>query len=76
VRVVIAENELKGMSGPTPVVSVPLNEYESTDYRKNKPIMQKGYDAANAKASCSRDLRWAKPPGASTWPSGTRARKR
>jgi len=49
VRVVIAENELKGMSGADAVVSVPLNEYESTDYAKNKPIMQKGYDAANAK---------------------------
>jgi len=43
---VIAENELRGLAGADAVVSVPLGEYGTTDYDKNKAIMQKGYDAA------------------------------
>ena len=44
---VIAENELRGLAGADAVVSVPLGEYGTTDYDRNKAIMQKGYDAAN-----------------------------
>src|SRR5712692_3407594 len=47
VRVVIAENEVRGLARADAVVSVPLGEYGSTDYQKSAPIMQRGYDAAN-----------------------------
>src|SRR5260370_5891029 len=47
VRVVIAENEVRGLARAEAVVSVPLGEYGSTDYQKNAPIMQRGYEAAN-----------------------------
>jgi len=47
VRVVIAENEVRGLARADAVVSVPLGEYGSTDYQKSAPIMQKGYEAAN-----------------------------
>ncbi len=47
VRVVIAENEVRGLARADAVVSVPLAEYGSTDYQKSAPIMQKGYEAAN-----------------------------
>jgi len=45
---VIAENELRGLAGADAVVTVPLGDFSSTDYDKNKVtvIMQKGYDAA------------------------------
>jgi NTE family protein len=51
VRVVVAESELRGMSRADALVSVALGGYGSTDYAKNGPIMQKGYDAANEKAA-------------------------
>src|SRR5882757_454169 len=47
VRVVIAENEVRGLARADAVVSVPLGEYGSTDYQKSAPIMQRGYEAAN-----------------------------
>src|SRR6266849_893840 len=47
VRVVLAENEVRGLARADAVISVPLAEYGSTDYQKNEPIMQKGYEAAN-----------------------------
>jgi NTE family protein len=50
VRVVIAENEVKGLSRADAVISVPLSEFGSTEYKKNGPIMQKGYDAANGRS--------------------------
>jgi len=50
VRVVIAENELRGMAHADAVVSVDLSHYTATDYDKNDPIMQKGYETAGEKA--------------------------
>src|SRR6266852_4441094 len=47
VRVVLAENEVRGLARADAVISVPLAEYGSTDYQKSEPIMQKGYEAAN-----------------------------
>ena len=49
-RVVIAESELRGMARADAVVSVPVGTYSTTDYKKHDPIMQKGYEAAEAKA--------------------------
>ena len=49
IRVVIAENELKGIARADAVISVPLAKYESTDYKKNEFIMQAGYDASKSK---------------------------
>src|SRR5216683_131897 len=40
VRVVIAENEVRGLARADAVVSVPLGEYGSTDNKKSAPIMQ------------------------------------
>ena len=50
VRVVVGESELRGLAHADAVVSVPLTEYDSTDYKKNAAIMQKGYDTANGKS--------------------------
>jgi len=50
VRVVLAENELRGLAQADAVISVHLAEYTTLDYEKNEPIMQKGYEAANEKA--------------------------
>jgi NTE family protein len=50
VRVVIAENELRGLARADAVVSVHLGEYNTTDYKKNEPIMQKGYEAADERS--------------------------
>jgi NTE family protein len=47
VRVVIAENEVRGLARADAVVSVPLGEYGSTDYQKSEPIMPGGYEAAS-----------------------------
>ncbi len=51
VRVVLAENEVRGLSRADAVVSVPLADYNMADYEKNRPIMQKGYDAAKERAN-------------------------
>jgi NTE family protein len=50
VRVVLAENELRGLSRADAVVSVPLSKFKSTDYQKNELIMEKGYEAANSRS--------------------------
>jgi NTE family protein len=47
VRVVLDENELRGMARADAVVSVHLGEFTTLDYAKSGPIMQRGYDAAN-----------------------------
>ena len=51
VRVLLEENELRSMARADAVVSVPLTEYSTLDYEKNGPIMQRGYEAANERAS-------------------------
>jgi NTE family protein len=50
VRVVLNENELRSLAQADAVVSVPLAEYSSVDYAKSAQIMQRGYEAANARA--------------------------
>jgi NTE family protein len=49
VRTVISAGELRGLERADAIVSVPLEQYSTTDYLKNKAIMSKGYDAANRK---------------------------
>lgn len=51
IRVVVGESELRGLAAADAVVTVPLGEYTSTDYKKNDPIMAKGYEAANGKSA-------------------------
>src|SRR5260370_58066 len=50
VRVVLDENELRGLAQADAVVSVPLSEYNTVDYAKSTQIMKRGYEAANARA--------------------------
>jgi NTE family protein len=47
VRVVLAENEVRGLARADAVISVPLADYGPGDYQKSERIMQKGYEAAN-----------------------------
>lgn len=49
-HVIVHASELSGLAGADAVVTVSLSEYSSTDYKKNEPIMAKGYDAADGKA--------------------------
>lgn len=51
IRVVIAENEVKGMARADAVITVPLNEFNSTDYQRSQIIMQKGYETAQDKSA-------------------------
>jgi NTE family protein len=51
VNVVLAENELRGLANADAVVTVPLAEYSMIDYANNKPIMQKGYEAADKRSA-------------------------
>ncbi len=44
------ENELRSLAQADAVVSVPLTEYNTVDYAKSAQIMQRGYEAANARA--------------------------
>jgi NTE family protein len=50
VRVVLEENELRSMARADAVVSVHLSEYSTLDYAKSRPIMQRGYEAANERS--------------------------
>jgi NTE family protein len=50
VRVVLEENELRSLAQADAVVSVPLSEFSTTDYAKSAQIMQRGYEAAKARA--------------------------
>jgi NTE family protein len=50
VRVVVAENEVRGLARADAVVSVPLAEFSTIEYQKSEPIMQKGYEAAKDRA--------------------------
>src|SRR5438270_8516977 len=50
VRVVLEQNELRGLAQADAVVSVPLSEYSTVDYAKSAQIMKRGYEAANARA--------------------------
>src|SRR5437899_981897 len=50
VRVVLEQNELRGLAQADAVVSVPLSEYSTVDYAKSAQIMKRGYEAANVRA--------------------------
>jgi NTE family protein len=51
VKVVVAENELRGMERADALVTVELGGYSLNDYAKNGPIIKKGYEAANGKSA-------------------------
>lgn len=51
IRVVVSESEMRGLAGADAVVTVPLGDYTSSDYKKNEPIMGKGYEAAAGKSA-------------------------
>ena len=50
VRVVVSEGEIRGLANADAIVSVPLEHFASSDFAKNAPIMQAGYDAAKGKS--------------------------
>src|SRR5438132_13945658 len=50
VRVVLEQNELRGLAQADAVVSVPLPEYSTVAYAKSARTMKRGYEAANARA--------------------------
>lgn len=51
ISVVVAANELRSMQQADILISVPLTDYSSMDYRKDDAIIQKGYNAAASKAA-------------------------
>jgi len=50
VSAMLKENELRSLELADSIVSVPLGEFTTVDYAKSGPIMQRGYEAARAKA--------------------------
>src|SRR5215472_14074410 len=50
VSAMIQANEFHGMELADSIVSVPLGEFSTVDYAKSEAIMQRGYEAAKAKA--------------------------
>ena len=50
VRVVVSEGEVRGLAAADAVVSVPLEHFASSDFAKNVPIMEAGYEAAKGKS--------------------------
>jgi NTE family protein len=50
ISVVVAVNELRSIEKADILISVPLEEFNSTDYAKNDVIIQRGYEAAQSKA--------------------------
>jgi len=51
ISVVIAANELRSMEKADVLISVPLADYSSTDYKKSAALIRAGYEAAEKKAS-------------------------
>lgn len=51
ISVMIAANELRSMEQADLLVSVPLQKYDSLDYKDAEAIIKAGYDAAASKAS-------------------------
>jgi NTE family protein len=51
ISVVVAANELRSMEKADILISVPLETYGSSDYRKNEEIIRLGYEAAASKAA-------------------------
>ena len=50
VRVVVSEGEVRGLAGADAVVSVPLEHFGSSEFAKNVPIIEAGYEAAKSKS--------------------------
>jgi NTE family protein len=50
VRAVISESEVRGLAHADAIVSVGLGKYLMRDFSKYEPIMQTGYEAAQAKS--------------------------
>jgi NTE family protein len=50
ISVVIAANELRSMEKAEILISVPLEGYSASDYKKSNNIIQAGYEAAASKA--------------------------
>jgi NTE family protein len=50
VSAMVTANELHSLELADSIISVPLGEFTSVDYAKSEPIMQRGYEAAKAKA--------------------------
>jgi NTE family protein len=50
VRAVISESEVRGLAKADAVVSVPVGHFVSSDFAKNAPILQAGYQAAKDKS--------------------------
>src|SRR5215475_2168225 len=50
ISVVVAVNELRSIEKADILISVPLEEFNATDYAKNDVIIQRGYEAAESKA--------------------------
>jgi len=51
ISAVVAANELRSMEKADILISVPLSDYTSMDYKKDNAIIQKGYEAAASKAT-------------------------
>ncbi|PWT88180.1 MAG: patatin [Blastocatellia bacterium] len=51
VSVVVAANELRSIEKADVLISVPLQEYSSSDYEKNDEIIRLGYEATASKAA-------------------------
>lgn len=51
ISVTVAANELRSMVKADILISVPLGEYNSSDYQKDNAIIQQGYEAAASKAT-------------------------
>jgi NTE family protein len=50
VSAMVTANEVRSLELADSIISVPLGEFTSVDYAKSEPIMQRGYEAAKAKA--------------------------
>jgi NTE family protein len=64
VELVIAETEIRGMSGADLIVNADVERYSSSDYQKSDELIQLGYAATEEKANVLKayaldDKRWA-----------------
>jgi NTE family protein len=50
VNAMLKDNEIRSLELADSIISVPLGEFTTVDYAKSEPIMQRGYEAAKAKA--------------------------
>lgn len=50
VELVIAETELRGMAGADLIIRANVEDFSTSDYEKSQALIQRGYEAAEAKA--------------------------